>query len=305
MLEFAREWLSAGVGASTFARALSVPSSRQVTGIRVTKEVCKLKPEESQAKFIPLVDIPHLLAEAERELLSLSPHPDDKSIAAIAVQKLAGLPIELIRTLGRQRSVDDDDLTAIAEKERAKGEAAAGIANKLGRSISELTGEQYVAELRGSPDAPLTRTAIKSIRKSTPAVALGPGVSLSQGVADFPYEIPCSDTQKLSVRISRVDPKQRTAIAWVVDPGEHAAFWEYFDDREFEIEILDETRELTMHLACAFQVTLEVEINATVFLPRGQLKHDRVRGGLCGELDHSAVAAAAVRQLTQQLKLGL
>lgn len=269
------------------------------------KEVSKLKPNKSQAKFIPLVDIPQLLAEAERELLSVNPHPEDRSIAAIAVEKLMGLPVELIRTSGRQSGVDDDDLPTIAEEERAKGEAAAAIANKLGKSGTELKGEEYVAELRSSPDAQLTRAAIKAIRKSTPAVVLGPGVALAQGLTDFPYEIPCSGTQKITVSISRVDPKQRIAVASVVDPRTHAAFWEYFDDREFEIEILDDSERLTMHLACAFEVRLEVEINAMVFLPRGPLKHDRVRGGLCGELDHSAVSAAALRALTQQLSLGL
>lgn len=269
------------------------------------KKVSKLKPVKSQAQFIALTDIPNLLAEAERDLLSMNPHPEDRSIVAIAVHHLIGLPIELIRTLGRQSSVNDVDLPTVAEGERATGEAAAAIANKLGKSSKTLTGDIYVAELCSSPDSQLTRTAIKAIRKSTPAIALGPGVSLTQGVSDFPYEIPCAETQRLKVHISSVDPKLRTAVALVKDPGSHYEFWAYFDSREFEIEILDDVDKLTLQLASAFQVLLEVEINATVFLPRGPLKHDRVRGGLCGTLDHVAVAAIAVQTLTRQLDLGL
>jgi hypothetical protein len=263
-----------------------------------------MKESSPMPKYVALADVPALLAATERQLLSVSPHPDDHCCAAISVQNLESLPIELIRTKGRQGDVEDEDLTAVAEQERAKGEAAAIIATKLGESGPGLAGETYVAELVNSPDAQLTRDAIKAIRRPTPAVSLGPGISLGQGVEDFPHEIPCEGNQLLTVKISGVTPKPRRAIAQVVDPRSHSEFWAYFDDREFEIDIVDDSDALTLKLASAIEMEMEVEITATVVLPRGVLKHDRVRAGLCQGLDHAAVANAVVHRLTQQLNLG-
>lgn len=303
MFEFTRDWLSQGVGVSTFALALHVPAYRQVCGTSISKQVITMKDTTPSTKYVALADIPAVLASTERQLLSVSPHPDDRCCTAISVQNLMALPIELIRTRGRQGDVEDADLTAVAEKERAEGEAAAAIATKLGKSAQKLDGETYVAELIQSPDAQLTRDAIKSIRRSTPAVALGPGVSLGQSVEDFPHEIPCDGNQVLVVNIRGVIPKPLHAIARVVDPRDHAQFWAYFDDREFEIEIVDDSDALTLKLASAIEMEMEIEISPTVTLPRGALKHDRVRAGLCRSLDHTAVANAVMRRLKQQLKL--
>lgn len=303
MREHAREYVDAGVGIPTLVQPLHTPTSKLVKGEPVPNRRAIVKSKKKPEQYVVLSDIPELFERAGKELDRLSPHPVDKCVRAVKAKYLTRIPVELIRTQGREGECIP--LSEITEEERQQAQAASAIADQVVKAGPSLPAERFVELMKNSPRQDLTREAIKAARRSRPATLLGPGISVAQGPIDVPAELTCSEPQLVRVRALGFAPDQRWVIAKISHVGAHHEFWRYFDELRVAIEVTDPQDLRTLVLSYFIEAEVGIEITPTVVLPRGSLKHETVRAALTNSLDHRDIAARALGMLTEQLRLDL
>lgn len=307
MREFARESLLHGEGILTLTTSINPKPSLFILTHELLRKNLEIMANQNESNYIPFTDVQHLMRQAFEDLKSLSPHPADQSIVAMAKEQVEVMCLSLVRTPNKQLDALAPDLNVAAGEEVQRGKGAAELAKKIVELQREkkLTGEKYVELISNSEDANLTRAVLKLARRGVSEISAGDGNYLTVNTPLVTDQVTCDEPQTLKVQVDSYRDGARFVNARVVDFGNHAGFWRAFSDPRVDIEVLDADSQKALVLSRLIDDGISVELAVTITMPSGKNNRDFCSASLLSMPNMRDVVRLAIRRLNAQFSLDL
>lgn len=303
MRDFAYEEVALGHGIETMATPLVFSPGTCVKGTPIPNTKVNMSFDDFKGPYVPASALVSAIASAKRLLTQFSPHGHEEWIDCFSIEHLKAIPICKVQVEGAQKKTTHSNQHEAAAEDVARTKKAADHASDLfAKSQSGISGEDFIKALHESPDIDLARQLLRKSNAGGAEVTSPSGLIMSVSDGDPALELQCAECQTVMIKVGKEPPRGGYVIVHVVDPLEHAKFWEYFPEKSLALEVADDDEECLL-FSRLLKEPLRVQLNVTVISPHGRMTRESVQASLSMALNPRDMAQRVVDRLASQYEL--